>query len=507
MTAAVQPANMGHMGVYPYTHVVPRKAAAVVIVSYRNGLEVLLAQRNRSLEFMAGHHVFPGGALDDEDSPDHVDGTADDGHARYVFAAAREVFEETGLLLADGPPPPWGALREARRDLYAGTRDFAQILDDFSMRLCTSDFTPAGIWITPAFSPKRFHTQYLLYRYEGERYQEVFEPDGEIVGLEWFDPGEARRQWQLDGIRLSTPVAFVLRHLTAFPLDQALPLLQHTPGRDPDVPNRFEPRRGINIIPVRTATLPPATHTNCVVVGEEELLVVDPGAADAEEQEHLVGLGEHLVQFGGRLTGIVLTHGHGDHTSAAVRLREVFGTPIMAHAEVDAPFEIDQRLGDGEVLSVAGDPPWRLRCVYTPGHAPGHLSLFEESTRILLCGDLVANPGTIMIAPDYGGDMTQYLESLERLLELDYVLIVPSHGIPVWGSAGKELVQHLIAHRLEREGKIKAALDAGAETVQAVLERAYDDVPREAWPLAEQQLRAHLARLGMRIENDRVTWR
>ncbi len=479
--------------------VTPRKAAAVVIL---RDDETLLVRRNVKLAFMGGHHAFPGGALDRNDDARHVVGAENSEQALAMFAAAREVFEETGLMLARGPQPDPEPLQTARRAIHAHRETFAQILDRFGLRIHAEDFAPAGVWITPGFSPARFHTQYFLCNYSGDFSGEVLEADGEIVGLDWLRAGEARWRWHMGLLKLSTPVAVILRHLEQLRPPELLDWLRRVPFRNPNMPDLFETRPGILILPVHSHTLPPAAYTNCVVIGEEQLYVVDPGATDPDEQEHLRTLLEHLAVLGGRVAAILLTHAHKDHAGAAPFLRTAFGAPIWCHeaAAREAGFAVDRFLSDGEVIEVAGNPPWRIRCLHTPGHNAGHLCFLEESTGSLLCGDMMANPGTILISPDYGGDMTQYLASLERLLQEDVRFTVPGHGLPSFGESGRGELRRLIAHRQAREARIRAAWDSGARTVDDLMEKAYDDVGRETWPLAEQQLRAHLARLGLRIE-------
>jgi ribonuclease/clavin/mitogillin len=487
---------------FTFKDVVPRLAAAGILLD-ENG-DVLLARRNDALQFMGGHHVFPGGAVDsDDDGTPWVEGISDPAEATSMFAAAREIFEETGILCVTDPPEDLGALHDARRALLARETSFARILDRFGRRLDGARFVFAGKWVTPPFSPIRFHTNYYLYRYSGPRYESVEpETNGEIVGLDWMTPREARRRWQRAEIRLSTPVAFVLQHLAALPLPEVLPWLHKTPGHNHEKPNRFELRRGMGLVPVRAAVLPPATHTNCVIWGEDELYIIDPGAEDPQERDHLLDHIHHLTALGGKVRAILLTHGHPDHMGALQTIQDQYKVPVYAHPETSGQvdFTIDRPLDEGDVLDIPGDPGWRMRVLHTPGHDPGHLCFLEESTRTLIAGDMAANPGTILVAPSIGGDMDQYLNSLDRLLHENFSFLLPSHGLPLWGKAGKDKLRELIEHRLAREAKIQAALDAGATTLDDLVARAYADTPTANPHYAAEQARAHLKRLGRTLD-------
>jgi glyoxylase-like metal-dependent hydrolase (beta-lactamase superfamily II)/8-oxo-dGTP pyrophosphatase MutT (NUDIX family) len=475
----------------------PRTAAACILVRGDAEPELLLVKRNATLKFMAGHHVFPGGRVHDEESVERVVHATDADHARAVLTAAREVFEETGLLCVSGTLPPAAVTGPARLRLLADELDFAAWLAEHGLIVDAADFAPAGAWLTPPFLPIRFATQYFLHHVRGDQQPRLVE--GEIVALDWFTPGEARARWMQGQIHISTPVAYTLRQLAAVSLQQALANLQRGTEREPGEHNWFEVRRGITLVPVKSATLPPATHTNCLIVGEEELYVIDPGAIDATETAHLVRQIDHLHELGGRLQAIVLSHSHPDHVSAAVELRDRYQVPILAHPATAAQldFPIDRPLHDGDVLASGRDPQWRLECIHTPGHDPGHLCFLETSTGALLAGDMVANPGTIVVSREFGGDMTDFMRSLEKLIDVDCRLIIPAHGQPL--GSPREFLGKQLEHRRWREDKIRAAHEAGAATFDELLARAYDDAPAAALPWARHSLDAHLAKLGIEL--------
>ncbi|MGD9723763.1 MAG: MBL fold metallo-hydrolase [Pirellulales bacterium] len=475
----------------------PRSAAACILVRGDSEPQLLLARRSPALRFMAGHHVFPGGRLQEGENVSCVTNAQDQDQARAIYAAAREVFEETGLLCVRGPLPSTETLQQARRRILDEGLSFADFLTEHALSIDAADFEPAGQWLTPPFVPIRFATRYFLHRVRGDQQAELIE--GEIVGLDWLTPAEARTRWQRGQIRISTPVAYTLRQLAAVGLPGALPLLARGTERAPGEHNWFEVRRGITLVPVKSPTIPPATHTNCLIVGEESLYVIDPGADEGAELDHLTRQIDHLIELGGRVAAIVLTHSHPDHIAAADELRHRYQAPILAHPATAAqvPFPIDRHLHDGEVLASGRDPQWRLQCIHTPGHDPGHLCFLEESTGALLAGDMVANPGTIVISREYGGDMAAFMRSLERLLTVECKLIIPAHGHPL--GRPHEFIQQQLDHRRWREAKIKRAHDDGAATFDELLARAYDDAPAQALAWARHSLDAHLAKLGIDV--------
>jgi glyoxylase-like metal-dependent hydrolase (beta-lactamase superfamily II) len=257
-------------------------------------------------------------------------------------------------------------------------------------------------------------------------------------------------------------------------------------------PARVEPAPGVLVLPLRTPTLPPATHTNCVLVGERELVLIEPATPYPDEQARLRALVDELAAAGRKVVALALTHHHGDHVAAAAALREWLGVPLCAHAETARRLPgvpVDRLLGDGDELG-------GLRVLHTPGHAPGHLCFLEPRTRTLVAGDMVAGQGTILISPDDDGDMGVYLDSLARLRDLDLHALVPAHGPP--SANPRALCAHYLAHRLQRERKLVDALIAAGGSARAaeLLPRVYDDTPPAAWPLAALSLEAHLRKLA-----------
>ena len=329
----------------------PRIAAACILVRGDGEPQILLAKRSSALRFMAGHHVFPGGRVQETENTERVTHATDPTHSRAILAAAREVFEETGLLCVRGSLPPREVARDARRRVIQDELKFPDFLVQHGLTVDADDSSPPVNGSRRNSSPSALPPATFCITLRGEQQEELIE--GEIVGLEWLTAAEARTRWLRGEIHLSTPVAYTLRQIAAVGLPRALPLLARGTERVPGQHNWFEIRRGITLIPVKSPTIPPATHTNCLIIGEEALYVIDPGAVDEAELGHLRRQIDHLIELGGRVEAILLTHSHPDHVCAADQLRQIYGVPILAHPAV-APqvnFKIDRPLHDDEVLT------------------------------------------------------------------------------------------------------------------------------------------------------------
>ncbi len=259
--------------------------------------------------------------------------------------------------------------------------------------------------------------------------------------------------------------------------------------------------RSISLFAARTPTLPPATHTNSYALGTGEVILVEPATPYEDEQHAWVAWARSLGAGGRTPVAILATHHHPDHVGGVHAMLDALGVPLWAHAEtaarIDAP--VARLLVDGEEIRLAGsEEVERWQVLHTPGHAPGHVCLWNEDDRVVVAGDMVASVGTILIDP-IEGDMGAYLEQLDRLARLDARLALPAHGEPIDDPNG--LFRRYIAHRRMREAKVLAAVTRldeghpGGSTAEEILAIAYDDVDAMAWPIALLSLRSHLKKL------------
>jgi glyoxylase-like metal-dependent hydrolase (beta-lactamase superfamily II)/8-oxo-dGTP pyrophosphatase MutT (NUDIX family) len=479
-----------------------RRAAAVVLVrdGRARGQELYWVRRSAEVSLGGGFHAFPGGRVDSGDrelaAAARPDGDVDEATARVT--ALRELFEETGVLpgLDAGTAPPVEVAR-LRRALLEDACTFADALRALAARLDLDALTPAGRWITPPFVRTRFDALFYVARLPRGQTAEVW--PGELVSGEWITPDAALALWERGRALLHPPALHVLRCLAAAPWPACADALRHEPGVRDHVPQTMEFQAGVRLVPLRTPTLPPATHTHCYVVGDEELIVVDPGAHDPAEQQFLFDACDAFTAGGRRVREIVLTHEHVDHVGAAAALRARLGVPLRAHAltaeRVRGQIPVDGLLHDGEHIELPGRLRQAWRAIHTPGHARGHLCFFEEDTRALLAGDMLAGEGTVVIPEAPEGDMADYLASLAALDRLEPRTIYPAHGPIIVDGRGR--IQAYIAHRAERERAVVAALGAAGRALpEELVPGVYNDVAPALHALAAHSLRAVLEKLA-----------
>lgn len=241
---------------------------------------------------------------------------------------------------------------------------------------------------------------------------------------------------------------------------------------------------GVGVFPVRTPTLPPATHTNVWVLGDHHVIVVDPASPYPEEQARL---DEAMEMF--MVEKIFLTHHHLDHVGGAEDLKARTGAPIVAHALTAerVGFAVDEIIEDGDVLATdAGF--WRA--VHTPGHASGHLCLHNPGLGMLVAGDMVAGVGTILLDPPEG-NLGLYLDSLAGLKKLAPRTLLPAHGPPINDGVG--CLQEYIDHRHMRTQQVRDTLrERPAAKPSDLVPVIYADIPSSFYTIAARQVLCHL---------------
>lgn len=430
-----------------------RPAAGVIPVRRQaDHWQVYLVQRGSTGRFFPGFHAFPGGVQEAQDTD-------------LAHTAARELWEECGLWI--GPVQPNPGLRQ---EWLNGHVPWSEIADQYPLQW--EQLVPAGVRTTPDYALVRFRAQFYLWDCPKRQLAEVW--PGELEEGRWWRLEEALEAWRIGEIFLAPPTQDSLFGLSqSQTLEEAAARLCGYPEDTAD-PIRMLP--GLSYVPLVTPTLPPARHTLCFLLGLENILVVDPGAADLEQMAR-------VEKAAPRAQAVLLTHHHPDHVGGVARCQEL-GWPIWAHRRTGELLGIalDREIEDGLTL---GD--WTA--LHTPGHASGHLALWNETWKVLLCGDLASGVSTILVpVPD--GNMSDYLESLRTCIRLKPNLVLPSHGGPF--GPGSDLLGQTLKHRLERESRVQQALGGKFEQVLAV---AYADVSGPPLEYARISLLAHLEKL------------
>lgn len=225
--------------------------------------------------------------------------------------------------------------------------------------------------------------------------------------------------------------------------------------------------------------------TNTYLVGESALFILEPG--EDRGDDHL----DRIVAAVGAapVAAVLPSHGHPDHWSLAPRLAERLGAPVGFFG-THPGFRTDRILRDGDVLEAGGV---RLEVLHTPGHTRDHVSFLLARERALFPGDHVMAWSTAIIAPPEG-DLTQYLDSLSRLIQVpNLAVLYPAHGLAILNPY--ERMRELLAHRQERTRQALASLERGPATLANLVKEIYADTDPALHGAAAHSLLAHLLAL------------
>ena len=235
---------------------------------------------------------------------------------------------------------------------------------------------------------------------------------------------------------------------------------------------------GADVVGIRAANPGPLSlsGTNSWIVGRNPAWLVDPGPRLAD---HLDALERELARRGG-LGGIALTHDHIDHVEAL---------PAMRARHPDVP--VAAARGNPDIVLGDGARHGPLEALHLPGHADDHYVFIAGE--VAMTGDAVLGEGSVFIAPG-PGSLRSYLDGLHKLRARSLTALCPGHGPLILDPAAT--LDAYIAHRLERERRLVAALAAGRRTTDELLDAAWSDAPAELRPLAAVTLAAHLEKLA-----------
>jgi glyoxylase-like metal-dependent hydrolase (beta-lactamase superfamily II)/8-oxo-dGTP pyrophosphatase MutT (NUDIX family) len=467
---------------------------------------MLMGLRHPDVPTFPEFWAFPGGGVSKEDveyarkRSGHGD---DDQSLESLVTLFREVVEETGLSKSkDGG---WVIVpSHVRKKLIEGPGAWTEALAEGMIHVDTSGASLVTERTTPPLAPVRY-TNRFYHIHLGEYAPEPEHPPGrsEFTEFKWWDPEDILEQWRQGTARMAPPQVTFMRDI----VDRCregrgiLEILSDLAGKPPMGAHKIEFAPGVECLPSPTATLPPATHTNCFIIGQgDELLLVDPAIQDGEGQAIIVERLNELESNSKRIKSILYTHRHTDHIGDRARIKEIVDVEVLGTSETLAAIGGGTVIREGDIIDLGDNLPWTV--IETPGHCPGMVSLISKSG--LLSADNVTMVGTILV-PSADGDMHQYMNGLERLHALNPNLLFPSHG-PVC-AAPMRVLSRTLKHRKERHSKVLNAVNMGLNRLADIAMSAYKNVPDAPESLVLDQTLSHLRGLvkeGLVVEEGDV---
>lgn len=237
--------------------------------------------------------------------------------------------------------------------------------------------------------------------------------------------------------------------------------------------------------------------TGTYIVGHGEVAVIDPGPDLAEHLHAILA-----ATTGERVTHVLVTHHHSDHSPLSRPIAEAHGAKVYGRAVATPPIEGEIRLEAGydrfepDVTVDTGDvltgPGWTIEAIHTPGHTSNHICYALREENALFSGDHIMGWSTTVITPP-DGDMGDYLASLETIRARGFSTLWPTHGAPITDPG--PFIEAYAAHRLDRERQIIARLEAGDETIKAMVPTIYAAVDPRLHPAAAHSVLAHMIEL------------
>ena len=239
--------------------------------------------------------------------------------------------------------------------------------------------------------------------------------------------------------------------------------------------------------------------TGTYILGTGKVAVIDPGPDD---QEHIDAILAALE--GESISHILVTHTHMDHSPGCKKLQAACDAPTYAYGRHgagkieqginveeggDMDFDPDHLVRHGDIIE-GGD--WSVECVYTPGHTSNHMCFSLREQKALFSGDHVMGWSTSIVSPP-DGDMSEYMDSLELLLDRDDVIYWPTHGPCI--EEPKAHVRAFIQHRQEREQQIIDCLEQGIFNIREMVPAMYHDTPEFMYPAAARSVLAAMDNL------------
>lgn len=414
------------------------------------------------MQVFPGYHATPGGKVDLKDSDEPLEHDIWPSHVRpqILHALIREVKEELNYDLIEA--------------IESG--EVLKIED-------------IGVAITPEFNPYRFKNYYLKITLMIPKEFNLDPAEAEYG--EWNTPKNLLDKYRTGRILAVPPAVTLLKTfekdiLHHAPIEMTLP---HNPDTEVAM---IESVYGVRQFLPLSHTFPPANRTNSFIIGDDNEIkyLIDPSPIDEAELEKFI---RSISKIG--FDRIFITHHHPDHYEFSRDIAKRFNVPMemsqftytIIGAEYFRDIEVTLRK-EGDVLTKSLGQ--NVRVYEVPGHDEGQLALAPDNMSWFLVGDLIQTIGTVVIGgPE--GDMQKYFHSLQRVIDLNPLNIIPSHGIIIGGT--NKLVETL-KHRQEREDQIIELMNMG-RNLKEILDVIYVGLKPELLPYALKTIEAHITKI------------
>ena len=427
--------------VLPKANVAIPRPSASLIVSRMNGNigEILLCHRVSEVPSFPDFWAFPGGGVS------RTDRRASDENPKWLantqdpvtsITLLRELVEEIGFS-PDGKGSLELVNEEIQEKICINKEKWAYYVKNGEIKIDNFNSQIIAVRTMPPFAPIRFTNTFHHLSIGDSKIEPRF-PKGmsEFDEYRWWKPENLLQSWLNHEVRLPPPQVTLIRDICESleengDLKSAFDKLSINPSEGYHI-LEFAP--GVECIPLPTQTLPPATHTNCYVLGVPggERVIIDPAAKSKEALEILSKKIDEIRLSGSEIIATIFTHKHQDHIGNLEEIDKMYRAPIWASKETleaISKLENNKILQENDSFILKGNNSsecWNI--IDTPGHCPGHICLVGDAG--IVSGDNVTVIGTILV-PSTDGDMNKYLEGLQRMKELNPPLLFPGHGIPI----------------------------------------------------------------------------
>lgn len=470
-----------------------RPAASLVITrDSDDGAEILFCHRVSQMPSFPDFWAFPGGGVTryDRVAADDLSQLSPDEDGAALAALMREMVEEVGwtnseegIVIVDN---------NVRDEVIENGENWYPSVKRGDLSANSKGFKIISIRTTPPLAPIRFTNRFFHLHDSNPPEPRLPRGRSEFDEFRWLTPMQALDAWNNSEMRIPPPQITLLRDMIASleksrgDIESATSTMSENP---PHGEHRIEFAPSVECVPLSTHTLPPATHTNCYIIGDMggDLVVVDPAAKSDDGLAYLERRIRAAQSRGSKVIATIFTHRHPDHIGDLARISEIYQAPIWATAEthtVIPPCNTDKVLKEGDSFTLSGRK-WNV--LETPGHCPGHICLSNEVG--IISGDMAVMVGTILVPPS-DGDMDKYLSSLERLRDLKPPILLPAHG-PL-SPVPEKLLNRYLTHRRARHARVLDAVKNGMSEITLIADYAYDDTP-DAHPILKvDQTLSHL---------------